>query len=214
VTRPRRSRLGWLGPILFAIGVIVAAGGVWLFQSGRPKPGAVIDTIAVDRDTQIRVLAEDGGDRNFVELRHGDRVEWQALVPPYGGRPGVPGIAWNDIAVTVRVVRNGRAEVFALARRDASKLGGFTLAPNHGPIAPAATGPVTLTDHQRAYEFVAGPDWHQLVGVDLATGVGLWRVELGPTAVATAGIDGETIWVVQNGQRRGFRTRDGSEITR
>ena len=214
MTRPRRSRLGWLGPLLFGIGVIVALGGVWLIVSSRPKAGALIDTLAVDGATQIRVLAEDGGDRNFVELRHGDKIEWQALVPPYGGRPGAPGIAWNDIAVTVRVVRDGRAEVFALARRDASKLGGFTLAPNHGPILRSAPGPVTLTDHVRSYELVAGPDWHQLVGVDLASGNGLWRVELGAAPVDTAGIDGDTIWVVQRGQRRGFRTSDGTEIVK
>ena len=212
--KPRKTRLGWLGPVLFGVGVLAALGGVWLIVSGRPKPGALIDTLAVDADTELRVLAEDGGDRNFVELRHGGRVEWQALVPTYGGRRGAPGIAWSDIAVTVRIVRDGRAEVFALARRDASKLGGFTLAPNHGPIVTAATGPVTLTDHVRSYEFVAGPDWHQLVGVDLRTGEGLWRVELGAAPIAAAGLDGDAVWVAQGTQRRAFRTSDGTEIVR
>jgi hypothetical protein len=66
----------------------------------------------------------------------------------------------------------------------------------------------------RSYEFVAGPDWHQLVGVDLANGEGLWRVELGAAPIAAAGLDGDVVWVVQGAQRRAFRTSDGTEIVR
>ena len=48
------------------------------------------------------------------------------------GRKGAPGLAWNDVAVTVRILRGDRAEVFALNMQNGTKLGGFRLAPNHG----------------------------------------------------------------------------------
>ena len=54
------------------------------------------------------------------------------------GRAGVPGIAWSDKVLSVRVVRDRRAEVFALAMHDASKLGGIQLAPDTGRSARGA----------------------------------------------------------------------------
>src|ERR1041385_424017 len=108
-----RQRLGWLGPGIVLAGAAVAAVGVWYMVHARPVAGAVIDTIAVDDHRAIVVRAEAGGDRAFVELRDRDAVVWQALVPHYSGRPGVPGIAWSPTAVSVRVVRDGHAELFA-----------------------------------------------------------------------------------------------------
>lgn len=198
-----RPRLGWLGPAIVLLGAAIAAVGVWYFVHARPSPGAVIDAIAIDAGRALVVRAEAGGERAFVELRHGDHVIWQALVPRYGGRPGAPGVAWSPTAVSVRVIRDGRAELFALAMRDATKLGSIRLARDRGPIAAAPTGPITLTDHVRSYEIVSGPDWHQLVAVDLRSGHVLWSRELGPAPVQGGGVGERHVWIDQGeGPRR------------
>src|SRR5688572_8047329 len=134
---------------------------------GRPEPGEIIDTIAIDHGAQLVVRAEDGGDRNFVELVENGALKWRALVPPYAGRRGASGIAWNDTAISIRVIRDRRAEVFALQRENAAKLGGFKLAPGKGPVVKQLSGPVTLRDRDHSYEIVQGDGWHQLVAVDL-----------------------------------------------
>lgn len=215
--RPRRIRLGWLGPLIVGVGAAVATVGIWYFQHARPVPGAVIDTVAVDGERTLVVRGEaSGGERGFVELRDGDRTVWQALVPRYGGRPGAPGVAWSATAVTVRVVRNGRAELFAIAFRDGSKLAGIRLAPEHGPVIDASTGPVTLTDHARSYELVAGAGWHQLVGIDLTTGRALWSRELGAAPVTAGGLTGSmtagAVWLVQGGERRCYAAPSGHDV--
>jgi len=193
-----RSRLGWLGPAIVLVGAGVAAVGVWYMVHARPAAGAVVDTIPVDERRALVVRAEaGGGERAFVELREGGEVLWQALVPRYGGRAGAPGIAWSPTAVSVRVVRDGHAELFALAMHDASKLGGMRLAPDHGPIAADPGSVVTLTDHVRSYEVVSGPDWHQLVAIDLTSGHALWARELGTAPVRAGGIDGASVWLDQ-----------------
>jgi hypothetical protein len=213
----QRQRLGWLGPAIVGLGVAVSALGVWYVVHARPVAGAVIDTIPVDAERKLVVRAEDGGqgDRAFVELRDGERVVWQAIIPRYAGRPGAPGIAWSPIAVTVRVIRDHRAELFALAMHDASKLGGMRLAPQHpGPIDEAAPGPVTLTDHERSYELVAGADWHQLVAVDLSTGKALWAAELGAAAAVAGGVTGRVVWIDQGAAgKRCFHTVSGAPAT-
>lgn len=207
----KRSKLGWLGPVIVLVGAAVAALGIWYFVHARPEPGAVIDTIAIDDRRALVVRAEAGGDRAFVELRDGDRVRWQALVPRYGGRPGAPGIAWSPTAVSVRVIRDGHAEIFALAMQDASKLGGMRLAPEHGPIADDPGAPVTVTDHVRSYEVVSGPDWHQLVAIDLTSGRALWSHELGPARVRDAGLAPGEVWIDQGAGRRSFVPATGHE---
>jgi hypothetical protein len=215
-SRPRR-RLGWLGPAIVIAGVAIAGLGTWYMARARPEVGAVIDTIRIDDRAALVVRAEQGGDRNFVELRDGDRLVWRALVPTYAGRPGAPGIAWNRIAVSVRVLRDRRAEVFALAMNDAAKLGGFKLAPGQGPAEIATRGPVTLTDHVRSYEIVGGAGWHQLVAFDLSTGEGVWKQDLGPAPIDDGGIEAGpepgVVWLLQAGRRRAFRVTDGAEIT-
>lgn len=204
-------KLGWLGPAIVIVGVIVAAIGVYAMVANKPKPGAVIDTIAIDARSQFVVRAEDGGDRNFVELVEDGDVKWRALVPAYAGRPGAPGIAWSDVAVTVRVIRDGRAEIFALARDNAAKLGGFKLAPGKGPVTKQTHGPVTLTDHVRSYEIVEGPGWHQLVAIELGSGQGVWLQDLSADPVDGAGIADGGIWIQQKGNRRVFELATGSE---
>src|SRR5437868_8164866 len=133
----------------------------------KPKPGDVIETVPVDATTKILVRAETGGDRNFVELIRGDELVWQALVPHYAGKPGKSGIAWSDTAVSVRVVRDNKAEVFALARGDASKLGGIHLSGDKGVVNLDPPGPLTLTDHVRSYELTAGTGWNEMTAIDL-----------------------------------------------
>jgi hypothetical protein len=209
---PRR-RLGWLGPAIVIAGAVIAGIGAWYIARARPEVGAVIDTVRIDDRSALVVRAEQGGDRNFLELREGERLVWRALVPPYAGRPGAPGLA----------------EVFALAMRDAAKLGGFKLAPGKGPAVIAARGPVTLTDHVRSYEIVAGPGWHQLVAFDLSTGEGTWKHDLGAIPIDDGGVEVEgteeaeraeraegasagVVWLVQGGRKRTFRATDGTEI--
>jgi len=209
----RRRRLGWLGPVLVLVGAAVAVLGGWYMRTARPRVGAVIDTVRIDDRASLVVRAEQGGDRNFVELHEGDRLVWRALVPPYAGRPGAPGLAWNQTAVSVRVFRNQRAEVFALSMHDAAKLGGFRLAPGQGSAEIATRGPVTLTDHVRSYELVGGAGWHQLVAFDLTTGEGVWKQDLGPAAIDDGGLGPDIVWLVQGGRRRAFRTTDGAEVT-
>jgi hypothetical protein len=206
-----RSRLGWLGPVLVGIGVAVGAWGTWYMVHARPVAGAEIDRIAVDDRHALVVRAEAGGERAFVELRDGEAVVWQALVPRYGGRPGAPGIAWSPTAVSVRVIRDGHAELFALSMHDASKLGGMRLSPDHGPIAAQADGPVTLTDHVRSYEIVSGPDWHQLVAIDLASGHALWARELGPAPVRAGGVAENRVWIDQGAGPHAFAALTGQD---
>src|SRR5207248_5586398 len=101
-------------------------------------------------------------------------------------------------------IRDGRAELFALAMHDASKLGGMQLAPDHGPIVERAEGPVTLTDHARSYEIVSGTDWHQLVAIDLTSGRALWAHELGPAAVRAGGVTDGEVWIDQGAGRHAY----------
>ncbi len=206
-----RRHLGWLGPVIVLVGIAAAAAGVYLVIHNKPKPGAVIDTIAIDAASNIVVRAENGGERSFVELHVGDELRWQALVPPYAGRPGAPGIAWSDIAVSVRVVRDHKAEVFALSIRDAEKLGGVHLGVEHGPIKENAAGPVTLTDHIRSYEVVAGEGWNQLTAIDLKSGLKLWTTELGESPITGGTVAGPFVVLDQAGQKRYFHIFTGKE---
>src|SRR5262249_3444929 len=109
-------------------------------------------------------------------------------------------------------IRDGHAELFALAMRDAAKLGGMRLAPTHGPIVDDPDAPVTLTDHVRSYEVVSGPDWHQLVAIDLASGHALWARELGPAAVKAGGVTENRVWIDQGAGPHGFTMITGADL--
>jgi hypothetical protein len=211
-----KRRLGWIGPAIVAVGAAVAVLGAWYVVHARPEAGAVIDTIVVDNTRQLIVRAEAGGtgDRAFIELRDGGELKWQALIPRYAGRPGAHGVGWSPTAISVRVIRDGHAEIFALAAHDASKLATLRLAPEHpDPVVIEATGPVTLTDHVRSYELVAGKDWHQLVALDLQTGKGAWSRELGPAAIQAGGLFGDFVWVRQGTAPRLFHVATGEPAT-
>lgn len=207
----KRPRLGWLGPVIVIVGAAVAGVGAWYVVHARPHAGAVIDTIQIDPDSQFVIRAEDGGDRSFLELQRKGETVWQAMIPHYAGAQGRPAIAWSDVAVTVRVERSGKAEVFALAMHDSAKLGGFRLAPEREPIKTQKTGPITLTDHIRSYELVGGDKWHELVAVELRTGKALWKADLGHWEVQDAGVTLPYVWVVQANQKRYYNVLNGNE---
>jgi hypothetical protein len=210
----RVARLPWLGPGIVVVGVGVAALGIWYWHHAQPVVGAQVDTISVDARSEFVVYAEAGdGDRNFVELHVGDELKWQALVPHYEGRVGAPGLAWNHNVVSVRVNREGQEELFVLSIENASKVGGVRLAIEHEPIplqTAASSTMVTLSDHIRTYELVAGVDWHQLVAVDLSSGTGLWKLELGKSAITGAQLVGNSLIIDQGEKRTIVSTADGS----
>lgn len=209
----REVRLGYLGPALVLIGIAAAGVAIWYMQTQRPVPGEIIETFAIDDKRSLTVREEATSDRAFVELRDGDEVKWRALVPPYAGTKGRPAIAWSDKAVTVRVSRDGRAEVFAFSMTDAQRLGLLRLAHEHEPIETHTRGPITLTDHVRSYEIVGGADWNQLVAVDLVEGGGVWKVELGKGAITDGGVEAGRVWLVHDGKRRVFEAATGREHT-
>lgn len=204
-------RMRWLGPTILAVGLAVGGAGVWYMVHARPHAGAVIDTFEVGPNAQLVLRAEEGGDRSFLELDRNGSTVWQALIPHYAGEKGRPAIAWNDTAVTVRVERSGKAEVFALGMADAVKLGGFRLAPEREPITTQKKGPITVTDHIRSYELVGGDKWHELVAVELRTGKALWKADLGHWEVQDAGVQMPYVWVIQAGQKRWYNVLNGNE---
>ncbi len=207
-----KHRLGLLGPIIVIVGAIAAGVAAWYMVTARPKAGEVIDRIAIDRSGEIVIRREEGGSRSFIELHENGALKWQALIPPYAGAPGRRAVAWNDRAITVRVDReSGRAEVFAFSRSTSSKLGALRLAQAHEPIHIHAEGPITLTDHVRSYELVGGADWHELIAIDLNTGEGVWRTVLGKAPITAAGVEGEKIWVEQQGKKRWLDAATGRE---
>jgi hypothetical protein len=196
-----RARLGWIGPAIVMIGLAIGVVAVWYWLHARPEPGDEIDRIDCDGAT-IVVRAERGGERAFVELVAGGETLWQALIPPYAGARGRPAIACGTLSATVRVQRSGRAEVFGFALRTGDKIGGYRLAVDHEPVQVEPRGPITMTDHARSYEIVGGAGWHQLIAVDLATGQGLWKVELGPEPVTDGAVRDGAVWI-----RQGVRER-------
>lgn len=208
---PRKTRLGWLGPAIVLVGAAVAGVAIWFMQSVRPVAGEVIDTVQMDARRTLVLRKETKSDRSFIELRDGDTVKWQALIPHYAGSKGRPAVAWSEKAVTVRVERDRRAEVFAFAMQNASKLGAYRLAVEHEPITMHAEGPITLTDHERAFELVGGPGWHQLVAVDIMKGGGIWKVDLGKAPITAGGVETGRVWIEQDGKRRMFDAATGNE---
>jgi len=206
---------GWIGIAIVALGAALSAVGIWYFVHYRPAPGAVIDEIKLDQHSTLVVRAEKGGSRSFVELHKDGELVWQAFIPTYAGTKGRPAVAWSGTSISVRVIRDPghdpRAEVFAIARNNASKLGGVQLAPEHGAIDLADTGPITLGDHMRSYELVAGRDWHKLVAVDLTIGRIIWQQELGAAPIQAADLERGSVVLTQGGAKRWFNVFTGKE---
>ncbi len=201
----RKTRLGFLGPGIVIAGLIIGGFGAWMIYKNKPETGGVIDTLVVDDATKIVIRAEAGGPRAFVELQQDGNVTWQAMVPPYAGGPGRIGVTWSDVAVSVRVIRGEKAEVFSLARANGTKLGGIHLAAEHDKIKMNARGPLSFSDHARSYELVEGEGWNQIVAIDLKLGTALWKKELGPTPVTGGAIEGGQLVLEQAGTKFGKR---------
>lgn len=209
-----KRRLNWIGIALFGVGAAVAVAAVLYWLHVRPVAGAEIDRVVVEDGhgkAELIIRAEQDGDRSFVELVTDGEVQWQALIPHYVGHKGRPAFAWGQGAVTLRVERGGRAEVFALALVNGEKLGGIRLAGEHDPITTQPTGPITVDDHRRSYELVGGADWHQVVCVDLAGGKSLWKQDLGPEAVTAARVDGDVLVIEQGAHTRRLVAGTGRE---
>src|SRR5687768_6219306 len=209
----RKRLLGWLGPIIVIVGAAIAALGSWYVLRAKPVAGEVIDTIVIGPGAKLVVRAEQGGSNGFLELHEANALKWRAYIPRYAGAPDRPAVAWSDRAVTVRVTRSGRAEVFAFARAKGHKLGMLRLAQVKEPIQIHAQGPITLTDHVRSFEIVTGADWGYLIASDLATGEGAWQVELWKGPIPKAGVEAGRVWIEQAGKQRFFDAKTGREIS-
>jgi hypothetical protein len=207
-------RLGWIGPGIVIAGAAIAGVAIWYWKSVQPIAGDEIDKVPCGGGTTMIARAEVGGDRSFVELRGaGDQIVWQALVPHYAGRFGRTAIACGDTTATVRIERSGRAEVFGMLLQNGEKVGGFRLATEHEPITTEPTGPITLTDHVRSYEFVGGAGWHEVIAVDLATGKALWKVDLGAEPVRDATVEASRLHVRQGNRDRFWDAPTGRDET-
>jgi hypothetical protein len=197
VVRPRRASGRWLAPTLLAIAVAIGGTGVWYALHSRPTPGAYYEVFALDANTAVALRHEVGSERSFVELVElGRGVHWQALIPPYAGRPGAPGLAASTTAITVRVRRAGKDELWALSTNDAEKLGQVELRP--GADAPHATPPavVTVGDRTQSFELVGDASHTTAVtAIELASGKAQWRVDLGPDPIAYGWLDEHTLWI-------------------
>lgn len=212
-------RLGFLGPSLVVLGAAVAAFGAWWMVHARASATSYFDVVALDEHTALAVRNERSTPRAFVELHRlvGDepQAQWQALVPRYAGRPGVPGLAASKQAISVRVVRDGRAELFGLSMRNAAKLGGLHLArerPQHpsGNTLPAA---VTLFDGVASFELVGSevsPPWAAVAAIELDSGRERWHRELGAEPVEAMWLAGQTLWLRQGGRVHGLAVADGT----
>ena len=197
---------------MLAIGLSVGALGIWWMQRARPRAGAYVDVLAVATDAAVAIRGEDGGKRSFVELIADGRLQWQALVPRYADPPRGTGLAASGNAVTVRVVRDGRPELFALATRDAEKLGGLHLS-DRPPAAGGYTLPrvATVSDGARSFELFGDDRAVDAVAIGLGDGHVLWRVGLGPGPIEDAAVvDGDLV-VRQAGRVRGFNGATGDE---
>ncbi len=215
-------RLGFLGPSLVLLGAAVAAIGAWWMVHARASATAYLDVVALDEHTALAVRGERSTTRAFVELhrlaKDEPQVQWQALVPRYAGRPGKPGLAASRQAISVRVVRDGRAELFGLSMRNAAKLGGLRLAherPQHpsGNTLPAA---VTLFDGVASFELVGSeesPPWSAVAAIELDSGRERWHRDLGAEPVEAMWLAGDALWLRQGGRVHGLAVADGAPRT-
>ena len=186
-------------------------------QRARPRPGAYLDVLALGGDDAVAIRRERGSERAFVEMIAGARVRWQALVPRYAGISpnaisGV-GLAASANAVTVRVIRDGQPELFALSTGDAGKLGSLHLASDRpksptGHTLPAA---ITLHDGARSYELLGEEgDWTRVAAFDLATGTIAWVRDLDGEPVREARVIGDRVRLWRVSSVVELATRDGA----
>jgi hypothetical protein len=194
-----RTVSGTIGPILVAVGV--AAGitaGVWMSQA-RPRAGALIDLVAIDGEWAIAVRQEQGGPRSFVELVSSSRgKQWGAYLPPYAGTASAPGVAISELAISVRVNRDGRAQAWMLSSASASKLGSVTLSGERPAVKSGYSLPglTTLYRDGRSFEIIGElgeHPWAELIALDLNVGRILWRTPLPSSQLVGGQIHGDVV---------------------
>lgn len=182
--------------IVLALGIGVGSLGAWWVVKARPRPGAIIDALAIP-DGAVVVRHERSSERSFVELYDRDRLRWRAMVPPYAGAPGRPALAYSRRSVIVRTLRGGKPYVFAFDTAGGAKIDSFPLDGDN------LTGLATVSSGGRhAAEIVGQPGGGALViGVDLDARGLTWRAPLTwqPTAAWFAG---ETLVVDGGADRR------------
>ena len=120
---PKKTHLGWLGPIIVLVGVAAAGVAVWYMRAARPVPGEVIDTIVLDPHRTITLRREAKSEHSFIELREGGTLKWQALIPHYAGSKGRPGVH------TERFERKERLSVRLQGQSGAAQLLGHLVRP-------------------------------------------------------------------------------------
>jgi hypothetical protein len=179
--------------VIVIVGLAVGGVGVWWMLQARPAPGEVIDRIALGGDATVVIRREAHSERAMIELVRGGALAWQALIPPYAGRPGAPGVAAAANAISVRVVRS-RPEIWVLSTRNATKLGAIALdqyAPG-GWNQAGASGVVSAGDGVRSYEVVDGLAGTAVVAIDLERGSVLWHRDVpGPVRAVTSTPEGK-----------------------
>lgn len=179
--RSPRRRLGWLGPALAFIGIAAGSLGIYVMATSRPKPGPMLDVVAVGERGALVVRSEAHG-RNFVELyEQGAGLRWQALVPPYAGTPTAPGIEPTVRLVNIRVTRAGRPEVFSLALADSIKVGGLNLGADWAPAEHGYALPTGafVTSASRSFYAVGDASHGAVYELSRTDGRAQWRYDVG-----------------------------------
>ncbi|MBP8807264.1 MAG: hypothetical protein KBG48_30555 [Kofleriaceae bacterium] len=187
------------GRLVVAIALALAFGlgglGSWWLVRSRPTPGAFVDAIATP-DGGAVLLRRERGDRYFLEVHGPDRLRWRALVPRYAGAVGTPAIAATTSVVTVRIVRDGRPQLFAFDTARGSKLASFELLEDavSDRAGYTAAGRSTTFAGGWSAEVLARPDGTaRLIAVELDAQRLAWKVEVAawPDAVWLA--DGQLV---------------------
>lgn len=198
--RPRRVSGRVLTAAVMTLGIAVGALGVWWMSRSRPSAGDYVDVLALGGDAAVVVRHERGGTRSFVDLIDGGAARWSALVPRYADPPAGVGLSASAEAVTVRVVRGGLPEVFALSARDAAKLGGIHLAAERAPHPTGYTVPrvTTVMAGTDSVEVIGDdPAWAELIAI--RSGKPAWRQALGAGRVERVAIEGDRVLVWRDG---------------
>jgi hypothetical protein len=193
------------------IGIAGAAFGIWFMMHSRPTAGTYVDAVALDETSYIAVRAQDGTDRNFIDVVVRDQLKWQALIPHYAGRVGAPAIGVARDAMTVRIARTGHSEVFGMSLLNASKLGSLQLGKDRPDSVTGHCGEViTLTADGRSFELISSDGNNAIAAIDVSTGLSQWQKPLGATPIVDAGVDGTVVWVKHVASTVAFNAVDGS----
>lgn len=197
--------------MLVIVGLLGGGFGIWYTVHVRPVPGRFIDGFALDDESYIAIREQPGTDRNFIEVTRQNQQLWQAMIPHYAGRVGAPAIGVSPTAMTVRIARRGRSEVFGLSLTDARKMGALLLGKDRKPTASSHCGEIiTLTADGHAFELLSTEQDNAIASVDVSTGAAGWQAPLGKSPITDAGVTNGVVWIIQGATITAFRAADGS----